>query len=377
MSNAWRAKGLMAVLLVLTTSVACELLVTGSITPSGPDAAPDTSTMDGTTEDAPAQDAPTDAGIDQDSRAPRDANADAPCTLNTSLHQSCKGGLACGPVDASCCMADYIEGGSFVLGAYRDAGLIQGTGAYVANPEAGDTADASVGAFLLDRYEVTLGRFSAFYEAVVVPGCVPPVGSGQEPHLEGGTASTGWISNYDTAITSAQIKDGLGEVTEAGLVCQWQMPTPTVSSLPIDCVSWAAAQAFCIWDGGRLPTEAQWVFAAMGGAKQLLYPWGGFPPVVKTQLDDTIDPVGMWPAGQGPFGSYDLAGNVLEWVFDPHVSGYPNPCEDCVQPMASTLRVVHGGDANVAGKPALLANVTHTGTQHSAPELGFRCAYDP
>ena len=60
-------------------------------------------------------------------------------------------------------------------------------------------------------------------------------------------------------------------------------PSPVSGSasqenLPINCVDWAEAYAFCIWDGGFLPSEAEWEYAAAGGSLQLDYPWGSAGP---------------------------------------------------------------------------------------------------
>lgn len=106
---------------------------------------------------------------------------------------------------------------------------------------------------------------------------------------------------------------------------------------PMNCVSWYEAMAFCVWDGGYLPTEAEWNYAAAGGDQQRVYPWsspaGSLTPVDGSHAsywDGTncvgdgaagcavtdLVAVGTKPLGDGRCGQSDLAGNVAEWVLD-------------------------------------------------------------
>ncbi|MCO4764428.1 MAG: formylglycine-generating enzyme family protein, partial [Myxococcales bacterium] len=113
---------------------------------------------------------------------------------------------------------------------------------------------------------------------------------------------------------------------------------------PLNCVTWANAHAYCQWAGGGLPTEAQWELAARGrceenggsagcAAKMRPYPWGTSPPVCGKHGVLASGGLGCGkgttavvktgsPLGRGPYGHYDLAGNVYEWSLDWYSTTY-------------------------------------------------------
>lgn len=160
---------------------------------------------------------------------------------------------------------------------------------------------------------------------------------------------------------------------------------PAFDDHPVIFVSWAQADTFCRFVGGRLPTEAEWEKSARGAAPDRReYPWGDAPPDctlanlggVAGCVGDT-DRVGRRPAGASPFGALDLAGNVWEWVADWYAPDYyrVSPASDPRGPAAGSLKVLRGGCWE-SGASSLRVSCRKAELPAAwADNVGFRCAY--
>ena len=115
---------------------------------------------------------------------------------------------------------------------------------------------------------------------------------------------------------------------------------------PIGSVTWEEAKAYCEWAGGRLPTEAEWEYAARGGKEGLKYPWGDEISHDRGNYERKkggTTPVGSYEANG--FGLHDVAGNVWEWCADWFEEGYyaGSPQKEPPGPSGGTVRVLRGG----------------------------------
>jgi formylglycine-generating enzyme required for sulfatase activity len=128
----------------------------------------------------------------------------------------------------------------------------------------------------------------------------------------------------------------------------WDAPEFAADDLPVVGVSWDDAVAYCRWAGDlRLPTEAEWEYAARGGRDGQRYPWGDeipgwIPEAARGPL------VGPWPVSLGEpngFGVYGIGANIHEWCADWHARGYyaQSPEVDPCGPLSGSRRASRGG----------------------------------
>ena len=271
----------------------------------------------------------------------------------------------------NCCSAHSVPGGDFNR-------LNNTTPSYA----------ATVSDFILDDYEITVGRFRKFVAAYNGSGKKPPAaGAGKNPN---NASDAGWLESFNASLVgdlAAQVSCGLPYQT-------WTDNPGANENRPINCLSWFTAEAFCIWDGGRLPTLAEWSYAAVGGKQQRYYPWSS-PPNDTTissnnasydclgdgttgcALTDLLR-VGSKNDGLGRWLQADLGGNVSEWVLDWYIDTPPSPCKDCANfdPGSGTgkFRQIMGGSFEKNAFNQQNGGASSTQPVNTMYMVGARCA---
>jgi formylglycine-generating enzyme required for sulfatase activity len=320
-------------------------------------------------------------------------------TTVASTGHSCNGATGadkkCGNGSQDCCAVAKVPGGTF--NRFNDTGF-----------------PATVSPFSLDVFELTAGRFRAWVDLTNgdLRSHAPPEGGGAHPKIAG----SGWRTEWNQFLPSsrADVDRMLGpEDTQTGFpACQYgtniddsgaltwwtdalenkvrdrnrskpqvvaENTKDSLDRKPLNCIPWYVLFAFCVWDGGRLPTDAEFGFAYAAGEEQRPFPWGAVDPqslvrfadrndlslvpvfdpgnkfVVARLYDRTrgpnvfednysftygaktmdksdnaahIGPVGQKPLGNGKWGHADLAGGMFEWMLDEGPIR-PGQCNDC------------------------------------------------
>jgi formylglycine-generating enzyme required for sulfatase activity len=303
----------------------------------------------------------------------------------------------------------WIEGGTFLMGADNKQ----------ARQDEYPKHQVTVKGFYMDTHEVTNAQFRQFVEATgyITTAEKKPDWEELKKQLPPGTPKP----SDDVLVASSLVFTPPSEPIQLTNVSQWwswvagadwQHPEGPSSNLqgkeqhPVVHISWDDAVAYAQWAGKRLPTEAEWEWAARGGQKDNIYPWGnenidqgnvkanswqGQFPNNNTQRDAFygLSPVASF--APNAYGLYDMAGNVWEWCSDWYHAKYYQTVSNGVNnpqgPSASfdpdeptvPKKVVRGGsylcnDSYCSGYrvAARMKSSRDTGLSHT----GFRCVMD-
>jgi formylglycine-generating enzyme len=275
-----------------------------------------------------------------------------------------------------------LEGGEFLMGTDDPVGF--------PNDGEGPVRTVALRPFWIDTVVVSNTRFAEFVDATgyvteaerygwsfVFGGLLPE----DFPPTRGAAQAPWWRQIFDA---------------------DWRHPEGSRSSIedrmdhPVVHVSWNDAAAYCVWAGRRLPTEAEWEYAARGGLEQSRYPWGDeltpdgtwrcniwqgtFPS--RNTLDDGF--LGTAPVDEfepNGYGLYNVSGNVWEWCSDWFHSGFHAhaPRDNPPGPPSGQAKAIRGGSYlchdSHCNRYRVAARSSNT-PDSSTGNTGFRCARD-
>ncbi|MFG2562869.1 formylglycine-generating enzyme family protein [Streptomyces sp. NPDC048496] len=276
-----------------------------------------------------------------------------------------------------------LPGGVFLMGT-RDTEANPGDGE-------GPVRTVRLSPFLMDICAVTNDAFATFVEA-----------TGHVTEAE----RFGW-SYVFAGFLPAALRQKAPRTPHTPWWCgvrgaAWNRPEGPGSTLdgrgnhPVVHMSWNDAASYAAWAGKRLPTEAEWEYAARGGLEQKRYPWGdeldpdgeyrcniwrGIFPTKNTAADGyrSTAPVDAFePNGHGLF---NMSGNVWEWCSDWWTTAHehPGPLVDPTGPATGTIKVIRGGShmchLSYCNRYRVAARTGNT-PDSSSGHAGFRCARD-
>jgi len=252
----------------------------------------------------------------------------------------------------------FVPGGVFMMGSPDDD--------FTAAPDERPAHEVTLSPFYIDQYEVSVAQYAAFLNrlgtyksACAENDCVHP--------------------RFEAGFTSYLLEEDQGDGSFV------YVPLTGHANYPINHVSWFGAQAYCEAMGARLPTEAEWEFAARGDDGRI-YPWGNKPPdetlaVFNSESYENVKPVDALPDGVSPFNIFALAGSMWEWTNDWYDEAYykTSPAINPPGPETGLNKVIRGGawpNNNLADR-IRAANRSNFTPDFISATVGFRCAHDP
>jgi len=222
--------------------------------------------------------------------------------------------------------------------------------------------------FYIDKYEVTNAKYAAYLKAALTAGQIQANSS---------TVTKNGDELLDLDDSHCQISYSSGIFTvESGK-----------DNYPVVEVTWLGAKAYAEFYGKRLPTEAEWEYAARGGTLSQGYTYSGSNNVgdVAWYWENSTNPANPLYDGKGThtvgtkqaneLGIYDMSGNVWEWCNDWYNSGYysSSPTNNPTGPTTGSSRVLRGGSWTDDADNVRSANRTNSNPHHGDIDIGFRC----
>ncbi len=275
-----------------------------------------------------------------------------------------------------------LEGGTFLMGTDTKDG-------FPADGE-GPVREVTLSPFCIDIYEVTNEQFATFVDAT---GYVTDSEKyGWSFVFQGQVPKRAWKREDARRVPGLQWWVAVDGAT-------WRKPEGPGSSIedrmdfPVVHVSWSDAVAYCTWAGVRLPTEAEWEYAARGGLEQAIFAWGdelkphgehrcniwqGEFPDVNTEDDGWFATCPVDEFKPNGYGLYNVAGNVWEWCADWFHPTYHRRASktDPSGPPGGTTRVMRGGSylchRSYCNRYRVAARTSNT-PDSATTNLGFRC----
>ncbi|MHB8483058.1 MAG: formylglycine-generating enzyme family protein [Nitrospiria bacterium] len=234
-----------------------------------------------------------------------------------------------GPVDGTPMV--LVTEGTFVMGSPPVEG----------DPDESPQRTIFLSSFYIDLYEVTYGQYQKYLKAI---------GSDAKPVVP-------------------VFMDNISLITG--------------EEQPVNAVSWTEAHNYCQWAGKRLPTEAEWEKAARG-ERGFKWPWGNewINKAANVQGEEDgfkyTAPPGKFEKGRSPYGVYDMAGNIGEWVEDWYDGDYylAGPFKNPRGPESGKFKVYRGGSWDDVSMNVRTAKRFQAAPHQTSAVIGFRCVKD-
>lgn len=253
-----------------------------------------------------------------------------------------------------------IPADTFIMGAAEND--------FISAPDERPRHEVRLSQFYMDKYEVNVEQYAAFLNRL----------GSYERACDG--VDCAW-PNELAGYTSYLIRQDLGDGTVQ------YYPLTGYASYPINHVSWYGAKLYCESVGARLPTEAEWEYAARG-TDDRVYPWGNIQPepggdlaIFQSESYENLMPVDALPDGASPFGIFGMAGSLWEWTADWYKetwyaeSNISNP----TGPETGFARVIRGGawPFNNRADRIRATNRSSLSPDFISSAVGFRCVRNP